>query len=201
MPPFLALWPDVPRPPRRRVSTERYLDGKDRALTGTGTDIDSVAQQVCQALDDGETEAEALAALARRIVELMELLEDRLKLLFGNADPGIPDLDAQLVAAPPTTEQDLALIGVFHRVREQVADHLLEQAWIAAHAEAARNDAPAEPMRRRVKAKLRPQMLEHCIDREIDHLSPDDPGLQLVDVEERVQHARHSAHSFVESAD
>ena len=80
--------------------------------------------------------------------------------LFGNADPGVPDLDAQLVAAPPAAEQDLALIGVFHRVREQVADHLLEQARIAAHAEAARDDAPAEAMRRRVKAELRPQMLE-----------------------------------------
>src|SRR2546428_6929835 len=104
----------------------------------------------------------------------MELLENRLKLLFGNSDPGIPDLDAQLVATPPAAEQDFALIGVFHRVREQVADHLLEQAGIAAHTEAAPNDAPAEAMRGRVKAELRPQMLQHCIDREIDHLSTDD---------------------------
>src|SRR5208282_3594721 len=186
---------------RRHVFSERHLDGKDRALTRTGSDIDSVAQQVCQALHDGETEAEALTALARRIVELMELLENRLKLFFGNADPGIPDLDAQLVAAPPAAEQDLTLTGVFHGVREQVADHMLEQAWIAAHAEAARDDAPAEPMRCRVKAELCPQLLEHVIDREIDHLSADDPGLQLVDVEERIQHARHSAHGLVESAD
>ena len=34
-----------------------------------------MAQQVCQALDNGETEAEALAALARQIVELMELAQ------------------------------------------------------------------------------------------------------------------------------
>src|SRR6201997_1169243 len=111
----------------------------------------------------------------------MELLENRLKLLFGNPDPGIPDLDAQLAATPPAAEQDFALIGVFHRVREQVADHLLEQAGIAAHAEAARDHAPAEPMCRRVKAELRPQMLEHYIDREIDHLSADDHSLQLGD--------------------
>ncbi len=147
---FRYLAPGEPRPPWRCFSTERHLDGKHRALARTGTDIDSVAQQVRQALHDGETEAEALAALARRIVELMELLENRLKLFLGNADPGIPDLDAQLVAAPPAAEQDLAFIGVFHRVRQQVADHLLEQARIAAHAEAARDDAPAEPMRRRV---------------------------------------------------
>ena len=71
---FRCLWRDVPRLPCRRISSEeRNLDGKDRALARTRTDIDSVAQQVCQALDNGETEAKALAALARRIVELMEL--------------------------------------------------------------------------------------------------------------------------------
>ena len=100
----------------------------------------------------------------------------------------------------PAAEQDLAFIGIFHCVREQVADHLLEQARIAVHAEAARDYAPAEAMRRCVKAELRPQLLEHCIDRKIDQLSTDRPGLELVDVEERVQHARHGAHGLVESA-
>ena len=75
-----------------------------------------MAQKIGDALDNGETEAKALGALARRIVDLMELLKNRLKLLFWNADPGIPDLDAQFVAAPPAAQQDLALIGVFHRV-------------------------------------------------------------------------------------
>ena len=75
-----------------------------------------MAQQVCQALDDGETETETLAALACRIVELMELLEDRLKLIFRNAEPGVPHLDAQRAAATPAAEQNLALIGVFHSV-------------------------------------------------------------------------------------
>jgi len=72
-----------------------------------------VAQKVGDPLDNGETEAKALGALARRIVDLMELLKNCLKLLFGNADPGIPDLDAQFVAAPPAAEQDLALLVYF----------------------------------------------------------------------------------------
>src|SRR5260370_17250090 len=109
----------------------------------------------------------------------MELAENRCEFLFGNADPGVPDLETQLVAAPPAAEQDLALIRVFHRVREQVADHLLEQAGIAAHAEAARADAPGEAMRCCVKAGLRSQMLEHCLRQEIHPLSADETRLHL----------------------
>ncbi len=86
----------------RSAKTEP-LPGRDRTSTAWPS-------RLGQALHDGETEAEALAALARRIVELMELLENRLKLLFGDADAGVPDLDAQLVAAPPAAEQDLARV-------------------------------------------------------------------------------------------
>ena len=70
-----------------------------------------MAQKVGDALDNGETEAKALGALARRIVDLMELVKNRLKLLFWNADPGIPDLDAQFVAAPPARNRDLARLA------------------------------------------------------------------------------------------
>ena len=157
---FSCLVPDVPRPPSRRAADERHLDGEDRAFARNGSNVDGVPQQVRQAFDDRETEAEPFAALARRIVELMELLENCRKFLFGNADTGIPDLDAQLVAAPSAAEQDLAFICVFHRVRQQIADHLLEQAGVAAHVEAARDDAPAEAMRRRVKHELGAQLLE-----------------------------------------
>ena len=75
----------------------------------------------------------------------MELLENGLQLVGRNADAGIPDLQAQLAAARVATNQDAAALGIFDRVREQVADHLLEQVAIAAHPHVARNHAPAEP--------------------------------------------------------
>src|SRR5205085_3952939 len=115
---------------------------KDRALARTRPNVDRVPQQFCQTLHDREAEADALAALAGRIVELMKLLEDRRKLLGRDANAGIPDLDAQFVAAPPATEQNLAFAGVLDRVGEQVAHHLFEQAGIAAHAQTARDHAP-----------------------------------------------------------
>ena len=45
-----------------------------------------------EAAHDGEAEAEALPALLARFSAL-ELLEDRVAPLFGNAGPGVPDLD------------------------------------------------------------------------------------------------------------
>ena len=51
-----------------------------------------MAQQFAQALHDRKTKAEAAAALARGIVELMVLLEDRLKFLVRDADRRYPRL-------------------------------------------------------------------------------------------------------------
>jgi len=104
-----------------------------------------MAQQIPQALNDGETEAEPTAALARRIIDLMVLLENGLKLAIWNADPGIPDLDAQHSVAPTAAEQHLAALGVFQRVGNKIAEHLLEQARITVDREAARDRPQVEP--------------------------------------------------------
>jgi hypothetical protein len=48
----------------------------------------------------------------------MVLLEDRLQRFLGHADAGVPDLNAQAIAAPAAADQDLAFAGVLHRVGE-----------------------------------------------------------------------------------
>ena len=98
--------------------SEWHLDSEDRTLARMGTDLNDMPQQMRQASHDRKTEAEAEGAIVRRIAGLMELREDRMKLLFGYADAGVPDLDAQLVATPSATEQDLAVFGVLHRIRD-----------------------------------------------------------------------------------
>src|SRR6185437_1353199 len=85
--------------------SERHFNRENRSLPETRADVDGMAQQIRQALHDGEAEAEASVALSGGIVELVKLLEDRLKLPFRDSRPGIPYLDAQRVAAPAATEQ------------------------------------------------------------------------------------------------
>jgi len=62
------------------------------------------AEQPAKALHNGKTQAKAATSFPCRIIELVVLLEDRVKFLIGNADPGVPNLDAELSLAPTTTE-------------------------------------------------------------------------------------------------
>src|SRR3546814_9126800 len=87
-------------------SSDLELDAEHAALPLHRAQEYLMTQDVGQAPDDGQTESGAAASLARRIVELMELLEDPPALLLRDADPGIPDLDAQLAVAAPAPEQD-----------------------------------------------------------------------------------------------
>ena len=121
--------------------------------------------------------------------------------LLGNADAGVPDLDADRAVAPAAAEQHLAALGVFQRVRQQVADHLLEQARIAVDVQAARNDPQRQPLRLGVIGELVAQPVEQVVDREAHRLGLDGAGLDLVDVEQRVQHAGHGAERLAEPRD
>src|SRR5271169_3794373 len=96
----------------------------------------------------------------------MVLLEDRLKLLVGNANSGVPDLDAQHAFASTATKQNLAALGVFHRVGQKVADHLLEQTRIAVYREAARDHAQGKLVCLRVIGELIAQPIKQIVDRE-----------------------------------
>src|SRR5487761_1114693 len=152
-----------------------------------------MTQQIRKALHDRKTEAKAAGTLARWIVKLVKFVEDRANLPFGNADAGVPDLDMQLAAASPATEQNLALIGVFERIRYQVPDYLLEQGRIASDAALTRNHPKAKSLILVLGLirKLALEALEQGADREIRRCWLDDSGLKLVYVEHRVQHGRH----------
>src|SRR4051794_34688671 len=99
---------------------DRDFDGEDRTLARIGPDADLVTQQISQALNDGKAKAKAMAPFPRGVIDLMVFLEDRLKFPGGDADPGIPDVDAEICSAPSATEQHRAALGVLHRVRKQV---------------------------------------------------------------------------------
>ncbi len=75
-----------------------------------------MAQQGRQPLNDGQSESEAKTAFAGGIAELVIFAEYCPKILLGDADAGIPDLDAQHSPAATASKQYLAILSVFQRV-------------------------------------------------------------------------------------
>jgi hypothetical protein len=75
-----------------------------------------MSEQIREALNDGQPKAEAETALAGGITDLMIFAEDCLKILFGNADSGIPNLDPEGSAVATAAKQHVAASCVFQRV-------------------------------------------------------------------------------------
>ena len=124
-----------------------------------------MAEQFSQAADDRQPQAQPAAALAGGVVELMILFEDRLKFALGDSGPGIADFDSQHSRVPAATEQDFAVPGVFQRIGEKVAEHLLEQPNIAIDRQAATDDAKGKLVCLGVIGKLIPQPVKQLVDR------------------------------------
>src|SRR3954452_13538070 len=163
-----------------------------------GADAYTVLKHNAQALNDGETESQPPLPFTRGIVKLMILLEDRLKLPFGNTDPRIPDLDAEILSTTAAAKQHLAVRGIFQRVRKQVADHLLQQARVAVYHDTALNHAQFKSVGLRVIGEFILQPVQQITDRKADDLRTDNARIDLVHIEQRVQHARHGNQRLVE---
>src|SRR6185369_4812961 len=131
-------------------------------------------------------------------VDPVKLLKDVLDLLFGDADSCIPDLDAQICPTPSAAEQNLALLGELHGVGKQIADHLLQELWIAPDGQMAGNCAQANAVCLGMIREFYAQLLEEFTDWEVGLFRTNDAGFDLVDIEESVEHAQHDIRGLVE---
>jgi len=87
-----------------------HHDGKSRTLAQGRDQVDGMAEQDAQAVDDGEAEAETALGIASS--EAVEFAEDIPPLVFGNPRPAVPDFDMHRVTAPPATHDDAAGGGI-----------------------------------------------------------------------------------------
>jgi hypothetical protein len=92
-------------------------------------------------------------------------------------------------------------MGIFQRVRNQVADHLLEEATIASNGQCAGNHPQREARRLRVVCQLVPEVIKQLVHREVGFFRLYGSRFNLVDVQQGIQHSRHGAQSFVDSPD
>ena len=145
-----------------------------------------------------DRQAEFMNRIARGLAGGTLVVEDRLQRGAGHEAAVGPDLDAEPLAAPAAAEQHLAASGLPDGVRQKIADHLLEQAGIAADDRAAADDAQHDSLRLGLIGEGVAQPFENLRDRKLQHFGVDGAGLDLVDVEQRVEHARHRADRLVD---
>ena len=187
------------RLPRGLNGRERHFDGEDRAFAGFRADAHLVAEQFPKALNDGQAEAKPPAARPFGVADLVVLLENGLHLVAGDAHAGVPDFHTHCARPPPAAEKYFSMRRIFHGIREQIADHLLQQPRVAAHRDAARRRMQAQALRLGEIGILVPQAGQHIIDPEPGEVRLHGAHLDLVAVEQGVQHARHGTQGLIEA--
>lgn len=103
-------------------------------------------EETGQPVNQGQAEPQALAGIALRVRDLVELLEDEGLLLVRDAHAGVPDFDAQPAAGRAHPDQHAALPAVGNRIGDQIADHAVEQGGIAEAPVARRVQAQAQAL-------------------------------------------------------
>ena len=169
----------------------RHDDREHRTMSGHRADIDRVTQQPTQPLHNRQTKPQAAAVFVRRHIDLVKFLEDRLKLVRADADPGIPHLDPHILAIATAAHQHFAARGVFDRIAQQIAQHLVQQMRIAVDHGRTGHDRQIKIARLRNDTKFIAQPVEHVIQRKLRQPGLDHAGFDLVDVQQRIEHARH----------
>ena len=73
---------------------------------------DGMPERARRTLDDGEAEPETMIGLMPGQHDAIELVEDGILLLVGDARAGIPDLDVEPLGTVPAADQHAAAAGI-----------------------------------------------------------------------------------------
>lgn len=160
-----------------------------------------MAEEFGKTANDGQTEAEALAAITLGIADLVELVEDLFGLLRRDADAGVPYLDAPMLPVPPHPDQDAAGLGIADGVVDQVAQYPFEQQCIAACQRFAPANTQIQALRLCLGLEIDAQALQQGVQGEGFDLRADRPGIDLGDVEQFVEQRLERIHRGIDAAD
>ena len=169
----------------------RYRDREARALPERRGEGDGVLQHGAQAFDDGQSQPQPGLAAPLRRRNLVELAEDAALLIRRNADPAVAHIDAQRVPDAPAADDDPASRRVAHGVGDEVEQDLLEQDGIAADPRAACNHAQVQALVARSLGERRADAVQHPADGKFGDVGAHGAGIELRDVEQRVEQLVH----------
>jgi hypothetical protein len=164
---------------------------------GCRRDVDFEIEQARDALDDGEAESVAVARAVGRYADLIELVEDQRDLIRGNSDAGVAHFDAQPRRRPLASQLHRSLLRVFHRVGEQVSQQLGDERGIGMDFDRRTMHGEVQSLGGGEPGEVATYDLEERRDRKIGERERDRAGLELADVEQRIEQPRHRVYRLL----
>ena len=179
----------------------RDLDTKTGTLSRLGINMHRVPEQHGEPTNDRKPQAHTLATMARRVVDLIELLEDALALAHWDANTRVPDLEHQASGVTACSDDHAFTRGVADRIRGEIRQDPLQQQRIAVDPCACGDDREAQTLRRRKRTELAVQPLEHRCKRKCRAFGRDRPCIELGDVHQGAEQAFERFDRGVDAAD
>ncbi len=123
-----------------------------------------ITQNLRDAFDDCQAQAHPLAVGCTANIQLIELQENRIEAVFGNATPGVPDFKAQIIAPPPCAQQNVALRGITAGIAEKITHNPRQQAQIGTYCEVPYAHAQVQSCRFGHQLELRGQRRQQLVE-------------------------------------
>ena len=142
-----------------------------------------MAEECAEALDDRKPETQSEAPLTSDIVDLIIFLENRFEFRLSNAQSRVPDFNPHPSRKATAAYQNPAVMSVFQGVREEIADHLLQEARIAPNVQPAARHAESEAGRLGMIRQLVPQSVQNIVHGEVGDIRLDGAHFDLIDIE------------------
>ena len=163
-------------------------------------DLDFAAEHARHALDDRKTQAQP-ARDPGALIEAVEFDEDVALLGFRNADAGVVDVDAQVLAAPPAADQHAPRRRVFDGVGDQVLHQPAQQPAVRAHHQRTRHEGEVEPLGAGQRREFQFDLAHQVVDAEAGEFRAHHAGVEPRHIEQRAENLLHRLERGVDIVD
>src|SRR5262249_55091923 len=154
---------------------------------GNRLDVHTMVQDASHPLDNGQTETKSTKlSVSWRLVVLIKYPR---QMLSHDANAAVPHLDRRMVSTTPASHNDFALFRVAQRVGQQVSDHLVQHAPVAASPKARGDHAKLQAFFDDRFGEVGGDTFKQLIDREFADRGLQDTGFEPVDVKQSCQHS------------
>src|ERR1041385_1022360 len=124
-----------------------------RAAPWLRFEADRVIEHARDALDDRQPEPKPARHLGT-LIEAVKFVEDRALLRLWNPKPGVVDVEAQLAAVQPATDQDASLRRVLDRVRDQILQKPPQEPPVGTYRARAGDELEPQPIAARQRGEF-----------------------------------------------